>query len=200
MLEIIFRWSGIVLILGAAFLGIAIILMSLKPVINQPLPPVGSILLLLSSIMLLLSLPFVYARQANSAGWLGLVGHILLQTGVLLLIVLAAPSLIYPSLKLTPGENPLLFLLGIALTFGLLLTGIATIRAGIFPRAAGILLLIAMAGFFFDFFIAEFLPPLAGQVGSALFGVLLALSFIWIGVALWIGKSVPSIVNIFPTH
>jgi hypothetical protein len=117
---------------------------------------------------------------------------------VLLLIVLAAPSLLYPSLKLSSGENLVVFLLGIALTAGLLLTGIATIRAGIFPRAAGILLLVAMAGFFFDFFIAEFLPSIAGQVGSALFGILLALSLGWIGAALWIGKLGPAIGNVVP--
>ncbi|MBI4926687.1 MAG: hypothetical protein HY835_02900 [Anaerolineae bacterium] len=200
MSEIVFRWSGILLILGAALLGIAILMISLKPVINQPLPPAGSILLLLSAILLLLALPAMYARQANAAGWLGFTGHALLQTGVLLLIVVAAPTLIYPSLKLTPGENPLLFLLGIALTAGLLLTGIATVRAGIFPRGAGILLLVAMAGFFFDFFIAEFLPPLVGQVGSGLFGVLLALSLGWIGAALWIGKLAPTIANVVPAH
>ena len=45
-----------------------------------------------------------------------------------------------------------------------------------------------MAGFFFNFFIAEFLPPLAGQVGTALFGILLALSLTWIGAYIWIGQ------------
>jgi len=200
MLEMTFRWSGISLILGALLFGVAIIVISLKPVINQPLSPAGSLLLLLSAILFLLSLPAMYARQANSAGWLGFIGHILLQSGMLLLIVLAAPSLIYPSLKLIPGENPVTFLLGIALTVGLLLTGIATIRADIFPRMAGILLLVAMAGFFFDFFIAEFLPPVAAQVGSAFFGVLLAFSFIWIGVTLWFGKLGPSLVHMISTQ
>ena len=73
---------------------------------------------------------------------------------------------------------------GIALTLGLLPTGIATLQAGVFPRPAGVLLLGAMAGFFFVFFIAEFLPPAAGQIGTAVFGVLLALGFARIGVAL----------------
>ena len=68
------------------------------------------------------------------------------------------------------GEHPLLFALGIALVFGLLLTGIVTFQAGVFPRPAAALLLAATAGFFFVFFVAEFLPPLAGQLGSALFG------------------------------
>ncbi len=196
MAEIAFRWSGILLVLGAALLGVAIVIISLKPVMEQPFSPGVSLLMLLSSILLLLSLPAMYARQANAAGWLGLTGHVLLQTGILVLVMLAATPLLYPSLKPIPGENLVVFLLGIALTLGLLLTGIATIRADVFPRGAGILLLAAMAGFFFDFFVAEFLPPLAGQVGSAIFGILLALALAWIGIALLIGKLGPAIGNV----
>jgi hypothetical protein len=193
MSEIAFRWCGILLIIGAGLLGIAIVIISLKPVENQTLSPGVSSLLLLSSIYLLLSLPAMYARQAATAGWLGLVGHALLQTGRLLLVVLAATPLLYPSFNPVPGENIVVFLLGIALTLGLLLTGIATIRAEVFPRWAGIMLLAAMAGFFFVFFVAEFLPPITGQLGSAIFGALLALALAWIGIALWIGKLGPAI-------
>ena len=184
MIEIANRWSGVLLIIGAALLGVAIVVVSLKPVMGQVFSPGISLLFLLSSIFLLLSLPGMYARQANAVGWLGLVGHALLQTGILLLVVVAASPFLYPSLNQAPGETLAAFLLGIALTLGLLLTGIATIRAGIFPRGAGILLLAAMAGFFFDFFVAEFLPPLAGQLGSSIFGIILALAFVWIGAAL----------------
>jgi hypothetical protein len=198
MLEIILRWSGLLLILAAVMLGIAIVIMSLKPVMNQPIPASVSALLLLAGILLLLSLPAVYGRQAEAAGWLGLAGHTLLQAGVLLLVVLAAPTLLFPSLHLIVGENVVVFLLGIALTVGLLLTGIATLLVGVFPRGAAILLLAAMAGFAFDFFVAEFLPPLAGQVGSAIFGILLALSFVWIGTALWLGKLEPGFGNVAP--
>jgi hypothetical protein len=198
MFEIASRWSGILLIAGASLLGLAIVIISLKPVMDQPLSPDGSLLLLLSSILLLLSLPAMYARQANGAGWLGLTGHVLLQTGILVLVLSAAPTLLFPSLKPAPGENMVFFLLAIALTLGLLLTGIATIRADIYPRGAGILLLAAMAGFFFVFFVAEFLPPVAGQMGSAIFGILLALALAWIGIALWTGNLGQAIGNVIP--
>lgn len=188
MAEIAFRWSGILLVLGAALLGAAIVSVSLKPVMEQAFSPGVSLLMLLSSILLILSLPAMYARQANAAGWLGLSGYALLQSGILIMVVLAATPLLYPSLNPIPGENLVVFLLGIALTVGLLLTGIATMRAGVFPRGAGILLLAATAGFFFVFFVAEFLPPVTGQVGSAIFGILLALSLAWMGIALLIGK------------
>jgi hypothetical protein len=198
MSEIAFRWAGVLLILGATLLGVAIVILSLRPVVNQVFSPGVSLLLLLSSILLLLSLPAMYAMQANAAGWLGLTGHAMLQTGILLLVVIAATPILYPSLKLASGENLVVFLLGIALTLGLLLTGIATIRAGIFPRGAGILLLTAMAGFFFVFFVAEFLPPIAGQLGSAIFSALLAFSLIWVGISLFMGNPAPVIGNVIP--
>lgn len=192
MAEISMRGSGILLAAGAGLLGIAIFILALKPVINQAFSPGVSLLLLISSVLLLLSLPAMYARQADAAGWLGLAGHALLQTGILLLVLIAATPILYPALKLASGENLVIFLLGIALTLGLLLTGIATIGANVFPRWTGILLLAATAGFIFTFFIAEFLPPAAGQVGSAVFGALLALALAWIGVSLWIGNLAPA--------
>ncbi len=184
----VLRLSGLLLIGGAAILGATIVILSFEPVINQVFSPRISLLLLLSSILLLLSLPGMYARQAGAAGWLGLVGHALLQAGIVLLVMVASPSIFYPSLSEASGENLAAFVLGIALTFGLLLTGIATIRAGVYPRWSGILLLAATAGFFFDFFVAEFLPPLAGQVGSAFFGILLALALAWVGLSIWRGQ------------
>ena len=188
MSDTIVRLSGIALMAGAALLGTAIALLSFSPVIDQPLSPRASLLLLLSAILLLLSLPAMYARQAQAAGWLGLTGHALLQTGILLLVVLATTPILYPSLNPTPPENVVVFLLGIALTVGLLLTGIATITADVYPRWAGLLLLAATAGFFFVFFVAEFLPPIAGQMGSAFFGILLAIALVSIGIAIWTGK------------
>lgn len=188
MAEIAFRWSGIFLMIGATLQGVATVILAMKPVMNQPLSPGVSLLFLLAGVLLLLSLPAVYAQQANRAGWPGLVGYGLLETGILLWIVLAAPPLLYPSLNLVPGENTLFFFLGIALTLGFLLTGIVTIRAAVFPRWAGILLLAATFGFFFSFFVAEFLPAAAGQIGSATFAVLLALALGWLGGALWVNK------------
>ncbi|MCC6191291.1 MAG: hypothetical protein IT318_19895 [Anaerolineales bacterium] len=183
------RGSGLLLIVGAVLLGIAIVQVAFKPVVSQAFSPGVSWLFLLASILLLLSLPAMYARQAGTAGWLGLAGHALLQAGIVLIVLVASPSVLFPALGLAPGENLAAFLLGIALTLGLLLTGIATISAGVFPRWAGLLLLAATAGFFFVFFVAEFLPPLAGQAGSALFGLLLALALIWIGFSLWSGPA-----------
>jgi hypothetical protein len=180
------HWSGAALLGGALTLGVAIVLISVRPVVGQALTPGASAALLCSAALLLLSLPAMYAVQADAAGVLGLVAHALVSTGLLLLVVVAATPLLHPSLSEPVAEHPLLFVLGIALTLGLLLTGIATFQANVFPRPAALLLLAATAGFFFVFFVAEFLPAQAGQIGSALFGILLALGFAWIGAALWL--------------
>ena len=183
------HWGGLVLIGGALTLGVAIVLISLRPVVGQAIPPDVATLMLFSSALLLLSLPAMYAVQAEAVGVLGLGGHALLSTGLLLPVLVSATPLLHPSLEVPSGENPIVFALGIALTLGLLLTGIATLRADVLPLPAAALLLAATAGFFFVFFVAEFLPAAAGQIGSAVFGILLAVGFVWVGVAMWLWDS-----------
>jgi hypothetical protein len=176
MSNIAIRWSGLLLIVGAALLVAALVMASFMPEITQQLPPLANALMFPASILLLLSLPAMYARQADAVGWLGLIGHVLLQIGILLFVLVSGPPLLYSSFD-RPFENSLTaFLLGNALSLGLLITAIATLRAGVFPRWAGILLLIGTAGFFFSFFIAEWLPRIAGQVVGVITDIPLGLA------------------------
>ncbi len=170
---------------GAVLLGLGIGMLALQPAMNGPIPPRAAAALLCASALLIVALPGMYTAQASASGLVGLVGHALLTLGLLLLVMLAATPLLYPSFNPAPPENLALFVLGIALTAGLLLTGLATFRARVFPRPAAVLVLVATAGFFFDFFVAEFLPAVVLRAGSALFGAVLALGFGWIGVFLW---------------
>lgn len=178
-------FGGLALVAGAAILGLATVRISTRPVIGQAIEPDVAALLLVSSTLLLLGAPALYAVQAPATGIGGLVAHILLSAGLLLLVVVAATPLLYPSLGVSTVEHPILFGLGIALTLGLLLTGVVTFQAGVLPRPAAGLVLGAMAGFAFAFFVAEFLPPAAGQAGTAVFGVLMALGFGWLGLTVW---------------
>lgn len=196
MVNTAIRWSGLLLIVGAILLGTVIVLVSFNFVGSESLAsPLISFPLLVSSILLLLSLPAMYAKQADAAGWLGLAGYALLQTGILLLVNVASMPLRFPTFHPASGENAVDFLLAIALTLGLLLTAIATIRAGVFPKRAGILLLAGTAGFFFSFFVAELLPPPLGGLGNAFLGLLLPLAFAWMGVALLQGKPLAQTVK-----
>jgi len=187
MTRIAVHWGGLLLIVGAALFGAALVVVSFAPDVTGPLPPLANILLFLSSVLLLLALPAMYARQADAAGWAGLIGHALLQTGILLLVVVTSPPLVYSSFDLPFEDSLTAFLLGSAFSLGSLVSAIATLRAGVFPRPAAILLLAATAGFFFSFFIAEWLPRLAGQIGNAIMGALLGLSLAWIGLSMWTG-------------
>lgn len=184
-MNVALQLGGLVLIGGAAALGLACILISTRPVVGQALGPDVAVLLIASSGLLLLAVPAMYAVQADATGIPGLAAHTLLVIGLLLPVIVAATPLLYPSMEVSTIEHPLVFGLGIALVLGLLLTGVVTFQAGVLPRPAAGLVLAAMAGFFFVFFVAEFLPPAAGQVGTAIFGVLLAVGFAWIGLAMW---------------
>ena len=187
MVKTTIRWSGLALMAGALFMGVAIVMIS--PRLPGQLPtPLVSMLLLVASILIMLALPGMYARQSEAAGWLGLVGHVGLSVGIVIVIVYAAVPLFNPEIK-GPGESMAAFLLGIALLLGIVLTAIATLGAEVYPRWSGILLLAAGAGFLFDFFVAEYLPPITAQLGSAIFGMLFALALAWIGVSIWIGES-----------
>ena len=181
------RWSGLVLIAGAVLLAAAIVLVAVNPGPAGLLLPVTNYCFLMSALLLLLALPGFYARQADAAGWLGLASYGLLQAGVLLFVVLAAPPLVYSSLSGPIPENAPMFFLAVALTLGLLLTAVATLRARVFPRWTGALLLASTLSFFFGFFVAELLPPMPaflGQASTALLGVLLGLPIAGWGLAL----------------
>ena len=65
------RLSGLALIIGALLLGTAIVALSFNPVVNQVFPAFVNWLFMLGSILLLLALPAMYARQAHASGWLG---------------------------------------------------------------------------------------------------------------------------------
>ena len=187
MVKTTIRGSGLALVVGALLMGAAIAMVALRPSGQLPTPLVST-MLLVASILITLALPGMYARQSKAAGWLGLVGHVLLEVGIVIVIVYAAAPLFNPAVK-GLGESVAAFLLGIALLLGLVLTAIATLRAEIYPRWSGILMLAASVGFLFDFFVAEYLPPIAGQLGNAIFGMLFALAFAWIGVSIWMALS-----------
>jgi hypothetical protein len=183
------RTCGILLIGGAVLLAISIFLISSTPVVNRSFSPTESLLLFLAGLLLIVSLPAMYSVQSAASGLPGLIGYVTLQAGMLFLVALAAPRLLIPSFNEPLGESLAAFLLGIALFIGLFATGIGVLKAGVFPRATGFLILAATTGFFFVFFIAEFLPALAGQVGSAIFAVLLGLAFAWIGFSMMTGTT-----------
>jgi hypothetical protein len=116
----------------------------------------------LGLLLIVAGLPGLYARQAKRAGWLGLVGFALTGFAVLLfgavsaLYALVIPLLDthaqllltgYDNLILNGGRIPplVVFFVGafLVLSAGAFLLGLATIRAGVLPRAACVALVVA---------------------------------------------------------
>lgn len=141
----------------------------------------------------------LYARQAEQAGWAGLVGFALLivsfflQTGfvfveIFVLPILAAPvpGFIESYLGVVNGHPgtmaigalvPTYAVLGVCYLLGGLVFGIATVRAGVLPRWPAILLAVA-----------AIITPAAALLPHALqryAAVPMGLAMIWLGWSLW---------------
>jgi hypothetical protein len=138
-------------------------------------------LALVAMYALVLALAGLYARQAAAAGRLGLVGYLLATLGTVLVAgdwwyeSFVAPLIAAQAPEVLTSAPSGSILIGAAATFGSfalgwILFGVATLRAGIFPRGAAVLTIVG------------------GVTGilalSAPFQVPLALAVGWMGVSL----------------
>lgn len=183
--QTLYRWSGIVLLVGSLFGVIGSILSAIlypgrtltaQQVLSTPFT-FAAFLFLAWGLLLSMGLPGLYLRQATRAGALGFAGFVLLSLGVLLggVAFATVQATIYPYLaqsapKLLPtnGIGPdvgfLLWILVpvLLLAIGSVLLGIATMRARVFPRWAGILFLIAGVLFLLS------IPPIPSPFGDVI--------------------------------
>jgi len=165
----LFRLSGGILIVGSLF---AIAGFLLHPGGNNPanyLSPIwfsANLLIMVGALLVSLGLPGMYARQAERAGKLGLIGFTLtFFVGLLFNVASGAiETFMFPALatnvitrSLLTGPPPATYgrLILVALfleLIGPLLLGIATLRAKIFPSWTGWLLIatpvLVLVGFF----------------------------------------------------
>jgi hypothetical protein len=147
----------------------------------------------------LLGLTGLYARQAKKAGWLGLVGFVMLSLWLVLImgfsfveafilphVATAVPGFVEswmgmfnsPAGKFDIGVLPTIWTLtGPLYILGGLLFGIATFRAAVLPRWAGVLLALS-----------TLLAPVAALFPNAAqpkTAIPMGLALIWLGYALW---------------
>src|SRR6266511_35521 len=135
---------------------------------------------LLSTILLLWALIGIYGRQSRAAGTLGLWAFVVAFLGTALLAgntwaeVFVGRTLAQVAPNVLSGqatEAPVYLLTGITLSFplfsiGMILFGVATIRAGVYPRWAAVLSIVSLP-------VTIFLDPTPGKfqesVGQILF-------------------------------
>jgi hypothetical protein len=149
-------------------------------------------------LLFVLGITGIYAKQVNAAGWLGLAGYTLLvicwsllgafvfvETFVFPPLVASYPTFVAGVFGLfngspvaTPlGVLPALWTVsGLAYMLGGLVFGVATVRAGVLPRAAGIV-----------WAVASVLTPAAALLPhelQRLAGIPVGLAIAWLGLAL----------------
>lgn len=130
---------------------------------------------------LLLGLPAMYARQSRQAGKPGLIGFVLTFLG---LATVEVGTAVLPESQYAQVGTAftIVFTIGfIMLNLGLIVYGIATLRARVYPRWAAALMIIGVPAIF----LAN-LSPLIGAKPE----VLIFLGFAWCGAVLWSGKAV----------
>jgi hypothetical protein len=161
------------------------------------------------SFFAVLGLAGIYARQAVKAGWLGLVGFVLLSAWFVLIMgfsfveafVLPHSAAVTPAFvdgwmkmfnggtsSINMGVLPTLWTLsGPLYILGGLLFGIATFRARILPRGAGVLLALGTA-----------LAPVAKPLPLAAMpkiAIPVGLALAWLGYALLVERQTPAAVD-----
>jgi hypothetical protein len=194
-----YRLSGIALLLGGA-LSIANLVIqgwfltgTDMATILGPLDYISNALAIVGGILILLGLPGMYARQAERAGVLGLLGFLLVWYVTLVQNVLLTfgnitvmsgmdAKLIPQKLEIImtppPVWGPFFMLSMVGQVVGTLLLAIAILRAGVFPRWIGWALVATLV-----LGVASF-APFAPEAVSNLVGIVANVAIGGIGVAL----------------
>ena len=150
----------------------------------------GSSSVLAAHVVLVFALVGLYAAQAKRSGLLGSRGMVLSVVGTILvsgvvLVEIAGASGAEVEDVLGAGLSAALVLLGgLAFLIGLILFGVATMRAGVFPRWAGLLLIVGdvVSG-------AGSFAGAAATIFEVVGALITCAAFVWLGLSLLSGAS-----------
>ena len=140
----------------------------------------------------------LYARQMDKVARLGLIGFLLgfigngltagaafMNAFIVPVLTTQAPDLIAPTGPLFTGPLGLIILLAaVSVTLGFILFGLATMRAGVLPRIAALLVVLSAW-----FGLAAVFSPIVFALGGIVFG----LGNAWLGWAVWSGTTAESL-------
>ena len=155
------------------------------------------LLVFIGSLLALIGLPGVYLVQARQTGWLGLIGFILsflagiiLGAGGEIVSGFVLPWLATNAPKLAAEQGPpalivVFIVINLGGAVGAVLLGLATMRAGVLPRGAGVLLIV---GGVVTVITAAPFPVAISTLLSNIGGVIIFLGIAWIGYTLWARK------------
>jgi hypothetical protein len=150
----------------------------------------GSSSVLAAHVVLIFALVGLYAAQAERSGLLGSLGMVLSVVGTILvsgvvLVEIAGASGAEVEDVLGAGLSAAPVLLGgLAFLIGLILFGVATMRAGVFPRWAGLLLIVGDVVFGAGGFAGA-----AATIFEVVGALITCAAFVWLGLSLLSGAS-----------
>ena len=185
------RWGGLAAMLSGALLIVFVSLM-------QAAPDGFFYLVILILLPLVVAIYGLHARQARQSGLLGRIGFVvaLIGTGglaVLFAVVGVAETLFGFDPDGVATLGPLLFVLFLAFMVGIVLFGIATLRAGVLPRIAAVLFAFGpLAGLVLDLLTGAFFDEEATPWGLYIGNAAFAVGLIWLGYAVWSGRGAAS--------
>jgi hypothetical protein len=199
-LAALLRWSGLVLVAGGLLLAVATVLHPSREtpaaILQAEVRLVAAhVLFTLSSLMVLLGLPGLYAAESTRMGRLGLAGFLLAFTGTTLIAVsgnfgFIAPVLAAESPATIDAINlylPVVALNGVAFggfVVGFVMFGMAMAKAATLPRSAGLLVAVGAPSQAFGFALAQTVSPALWTV-AILGSVALGAGLAWPGYQLW---------------
>ena len=161
--------------------------------VDVPLHPLfapGQLFHIVGAVLAVFGYVGLYLRQREASGWLGLIGFVVAVIGALfffadgMIALVTFPVLARHAPALTEASGPMFTgkVLGFYITFaatnmiGIILLGVATLRAGMIPRIPTVLFIVG--GILFN------LPP-----NPALHLLLVAGALLWGAGAAWLGVS-----------
>lgn len=202
----LYRLSGITLIVGSIVAAIGLIISSFASQGNDPnqyktsLFTITFLMTIIGLMLVTAGLPGIYVRQARQTGWLGLIGFMLILFGGLLFMSLFMMSFIFlpylaevaPKLVADQNSGPaaigLFFIVAsLMYTLGTISFGIATMRAHVFPRWTGLMLIIGGILILAD---VVPLPPIISTIIADCSNGLTFLGFAWLGYSIMAQREV----------
>jgi hypothetical protein len=186
------RWSGLTLVVAGLLFG-------LFPFAHPNHDPEGftgarwlpaHLMPNVGAIVALFGLIGVFARQFRTAGWLGVVAFVasiigtasfvsglMIEAFIIPYMSMAFPEVVQDDTP-PPGIGEAFLVIRMLFMLGFILLGLAVMRARVFPRGVGVLLIVAtLLNSFGDMLVGE----AAFYLGSVMFGIALG----WLGYALW---------------
>lgn len=166
------RWSGWLLFIGA--------LLSILSLLIEITVPVSLVLIAISSLigglLVVVGLPATYMKQSNAVGILGRVGFLLLlltwlitTLGVNIEEIVVIATVAHPTAtSVPPVIVNILNLTSLLMLIGALIYGVLTLRAHIFPSAAGWLLISTVIVMTLALFIGSVFAQLLYALGELL--------------------------------